>query len=52
MLELKDVVADKLRSRPLDSEIDRDELVARAMAYIDEASLIAAPPAAASLVEI
>jgi exonuclease SbcD len=47
MLELKDVVAAKLRSRPLDSEIDRDVLVGRAMAYIDEASLIAAPPAAA-----
>ncbi|HEX4684044.1 MAG TPA: metallophosphoesterase [Gemmatimonadaceae bacterium] len=47
MLELKDVVAEKLRSRPLDSETDRDMLIARAMAYIDEASLIAAPPAAA-----
>ncbi|HXT17994.1 MAG TPA: DNA repair exonuclease [Gemmatimonadaceae bacterium] len=51
MLDLKDIVADKLRSRPLDSEVDRDVLVARAMAYIDDASSIAAPPAAAALVD-
>jgi DNA repair exonuclease SbcCD nuclease subunit len=49
MLDLKDVVAEKLRTRPLDSEIDREALVSRAMSYIDEASLIATPAAAASL---
>lgn len=47
MLELKDVVAEKLRTRALESEIDRDVLIDRAMAYIDEAALVAAPLVAA-----
>jgi DNA repair exonuclease SbcCD nuclease subunit len=39
-MELKDIVAGKLRMRPLDAGVDRDVLVARAIAYIDEAQAI------------
>ena len=36
-MDLKEIVAEKLRMRPFDADVDRDVLVARAIAYIDEA---------------
>lgn len=47
-VELKEVVAEKLRTRPLDADVDREALVARAVGYIDEAQSVAS--AAPSLV--
>jgi hypothetical protein len=49
-MELKDIVANKLRLRPLDAGVDRETLVARAIAYIDEAQ--AMNQAVAPLVEV
>lgn len=49
-MELKEIVAQKLLTRPLDAGIDRDALVARAVAYLDEAQSIGVP--AAPLVEV
>jgi DNA repair protein SbcD/Mre11 len=49
-MDLKDIVANKLRMRPLDAGVDRDALVARAIAYIDEAQAMGVP--AAPLVDI
>jgi DNA repair protein SbcD/Mre11 len=49
-MDLKDIVADKLRMRPLDAGVDRDVLVARAISYIDEAQAMGIP--SAPLVEI
>lgn len=49
-MELKDIVAEKLRMRPLDAGVDRDALIGRAVAYVDEAQALGAP--AAPLVEI
>lgn len=49
-MELKDIVANKLRMRPLDAGVDRETLVARAIAYIDEAQ--AMNQAVAPLVEV
>jgi DNA repair exonuclease SbcCD nuclease subunit len=49
-MDLKDIVSEKLRMRPLDAGVDRDALVARAIAYIDEAQSMGVP--AAPLVEI
>jgi DNA repair protein SbcD/Mre11 len=45
MLDIKDVVAEKLRTRPLDADIDRETLVRRAVAYLDEAHALATTPA-------
>jgi hypothetical protein len=41
-VELREIVAEKLRTRPLDADVDRDALVARAVGYIDEAQAAAA----------
>jgi len=41
---LNEIVREKLLARPLDSEVDRAALVERAIAYLDEAQLIAAVP--------
>lgn len=41
-VELKEIVAEKLRARPLDADIDRESLVTRAVGYIDEAQSAAA----------
>lgn len=46
MLDIKDVVAEKLRNRPLDADVDRGELIARAIGYIEEAQASATAPAA------
>ena len=46
---LSEIVREKLLARPLDSEIDRSALVARALAYLDEAEAIPAPPALVDL---
>jgi predicted phosphodiesterase len=48
-MELKDIVAEKLRWRPLDPGVDRDVLITRALAYLDDAQAIV--PAAAPLLE-
>jgi DNA repair protein SbcD/Mre11 len=40
-LDIKEIVAEKLRGRPIDSDLDRDLLVQRAIAYLDEAQAIA-----------
>jgi DNA repair protein SbcD/Mre11 len=48
-MELKDIVAEKLRWRALDAGIDRDVLITRALAYLDDAQ--AAAPAPPPLVE-
>jgi DNA repair exonuclease SbcCD nuclease subunit len=44
-VELKEIVAEKLRVRPLDADVNREVLVARAVSYIDEAqaAAVAAP---------
>src|SRR5262249_31072624 len=41
-IELREIVAEKLRTRPLDADVDRDTFVARAVGYIDEAQAAAA----------
>jgi exonuclease SbcD len=41
---LNEIVREKLNARPLDADIERPVLVERAMAYLDEAQLVAAPP--------
>jgi exonuclease SbcD len=41
---LNEIVREKLLARPLDSDVDRTALVERAIAYLDEAQLIAAVP--------
>jgi hypothetical protein len=46
---LNEIVREKLLARPLDSEIDRTALVARALAYLDEAEAVATPPALVEL---
>src|SRR6185437_1015564 len=46
---LNEIVREKLLVRPIDAGIDRQILVQRALAYLDEAQLVAAPTA--SLVE-
>jgi DNA repair protein SbcD/Mre11 len=46
---LNEIVREKLLARPLDSEIDRSALVARALAYLDEAEAVPAPPALVDL---
>jgi DNA repair protein SbcD/Mre11 len=51
MVDIKDVVADKLRARPLDSDVDRDLLVARAIEYIDEAQRAASAASPSVLIE-
>ena len=45
-VDLKDIVAEKLRFRTIDPDIDRAALIERATTYLDEASAIAvaAPP--------
>jgi len=48
-MELKDIVAEKLRWRTLDAGLDREALIARALAYLDEAQ--AAGPTPAPLLE-
>jgi exonuclease SbcD len=40
---LNEIVREKLLTRPLDSDVDRTALVERAIAYLDEAQLIAVP---------
>jgi exonuclease SbcD len=45
---LNDVVRDHLKSRPIDADIDRDALIERAVAYLDEAqaaAIVSTPPA-------
>jgi DNA repair exonuclease SbcCD nuclease subunit len=46
LLDLKDVVREKLTTRPLDADIDRTAFVERAIAYIEEAQLVDVAPAA------
>jgi exonuclease SbcD len=46
---LNEIVREKLLARPLDSEIDRAALVARALGYLDEAEAVPAPPALVDL---
>ena len=46
---LNEIVREKLLVRPLDSEIDRSALVARALGYLDEAEAVPAPPALVDL---
>jgi DNA repair protein SbcD/Mre11 len=43
---LNEIVREKLLVRPIDAGIDRQTLVERALAYLDEAQLVAAPTAA------
>lgn len=45
-VDLKDVVAEKLRWRTIDADIDRAALIERAVAYIEEANAVAVAPAA------
>jgi exonuclease SbcD len=40
---LNEIVREKLLARPLDSDVDRTALIERAIAYLDEAQLIAVP---------
>ncbi len=40
---LNEIVREKLLVRPIDAGIDRETLVQRALAYLDEAQLVAAP---------
>jgi DNA repair exonuclease SbcCD nuclease subunit len=40
---LNEIVREKLLARPLDAGVDRTALVQRALAYLDEAQLVAAP---------
>jgi DNA repair exonuclease SbcCD nuclease subunit len=42
MLDLKEIVTERLRMRPLDADVDRAALIARAMSYIDDAQAAAA----------
>jgi hypothetical protein len=42
---LNEIVREKLMTRSLESDVDRVTLVARALAYLDEAELVAAPTA-------
>ena len=44
---LNEIVREKLRMRPLDADVDRDALVDRAIAYLDEAQAMALPSGAA-----
>jgi len=43
---LNEIVREKLKQRPLDAEVDRDALIARAMAYLDEAQAAPVPTSA------
>lgn len=45
MLDIKDIVASKLRIRPLDADLDRDVLIGRAVEYLEEAQTMAVAPA-------
>jgi len=47
---LNEMVREKLAQRPLDADIDRDALIARAMSYLDEAQ--AAPVPSAAVAEV
>ncbi|MGH7616306.1 MAG: hypothetical protein ACREPM_03685, partial [Gemmatimonadaceae bacterium] len=49
-MDLKDIVAEKLRWRTLDPGLDREVLIARAIAYLDEAQAMG--PAPAPLIEV
>jgi hypothetical protein len=52
LVDLKDVVREKLAARPLDADIDRTAFVDRAIAYIEQAQLVElAQNAPAALVE-
>jgi DNA repair exonuclease SbcCD nuclease subunit len=45
---LNEIVREKLMTRPIDSDIDREALIERAMAYLDEAqvaAVVSTPPA-------
>jgi DNA repair protein SbcD/Mre11 len=45
---LNDMVREKLMTRPLDADVDRDALIERAIAYLDEAqvaAVVSTPPA-------
>ncbi len=46
LLDLKDVVREKLAGRPLDADIDRAAFVERAIAYIEQAQAVELAPAA------
>ncbi len=46
LIELKDVVREKLAGRPLDADIDRAAFVQRALDYIDQAQAAEVAPAA------
>ncbi|HVX38650.1 MAG TPA: DNA repair exonuclease [Gemmatimonadaceae bacterium] len=46
LVELKDVVREKLAGRPLDADIDRAAFIERALAYIDQAQAAETAPAA------
>jgi hypothetical protein len=48
-MDLKDIVAEKLRWRVLDPGLDRDVLIARALGYLDDAQAVI--PVAAPLLE-
>jgi DNA repair exonuclease SbcCD nuclease subunit len=45
-VDLKDVVSEKLRWRTIDADIDRTQLIERAVSYLDEASAVPLTPAA------
>lgn len=51
MLDIKEIVAEKLRGRPIDSDLDRDALIQRAIAYLDEAQAVAAAASPSILAE-
>jgi hypothetical protein len=46
MVDIKDIVASKLRIRPLDADVDREALIRHAVAYLEEASSMTVAPAA------
>jgi DNA repair exonuclease SbcCD nuclease subunit len=43
-VELREIVAEKIRARPIDADVDREALVTRAVSYVDEAQAAAAAP--------
>jgi DNA repair exonuclease SbcCD nuclease subunit len=45
-VDLKDVVSEKLRWRTIDADIDRTQLIERAVSYLDEANAVSLTPAA------
>jgi hypothetical protein len=48
-MDLKDIVAEKLRWRTIEPGLDRDVLIARALGYLDDAQAVI--PIAAPLLE-